>query len=66
MMTDGTHYSYYAISVFDATVSGTAVTASLTDALKGNCIIIAEYEGNKLIGVKLETASENGDLRKNS
>ena len=29
-------------------------------------IIIAEYEGNKLIGVKLETASENGDLRKNS
>lgn len=65
MMTDGTRYSYYAISVFDATVSGTAVTASLTDALKGNCIIIAEYEGNKLIGVKLETASANGDLTAN-
>ena len=65
VITDGTCYSYYAVSVFDAAVSGTTVTASLTDARKGNCVIIAEYEGDKLIGVRLETAVANGDLSAN-
>ncbi len=52
--------SAYKASIFSAAADGTAVTATVTDALAGSTLFIAEYEGSELIKVTPSTA-ENVD-----